>query len=110
MNVVAVAGRMVADPELRYTTTGVPVVSFRVAVRKVGKKEEGGDDADFFNVVAWRKTAEFVGNYFVKGGMIGVSGYLQTRTYETDGVKKYVTEIVADRVFFVGPKGDQNGG
>ncbi|MBP1577090.1 MAG: single-stranded DNA-binding protein [Oscillospiraceae bacterium] len=97
-------GRLVADPELRTTPNGINVASFRIAVdRPYSKNAE--KKADFINIVAWRQQAEFVSRYFSKGRAIGVEGSIQTRDYtDKDGNKRYATEIVADRVFFVESK------
>ena len=97
-------GRLVADPELRTTPNGINVASFRIAVdRPYSKNAER--KADFLNIVAWRQQADFVCRYFSKGRAIGVEGSIQTRDYnDKEGNKRYATEIVADRVFFVESK------
>lgn len=101
MNKVILIGRLVADPELRTTQSGLEVTTFRVAVDRPYSKD-AEKKADFIDVVAWRKTAAFVCQYFTKGKPIIVSGSLQTRTYETqDGSKRFVTEVLADNVEFV---------
>ena len=101
MNSVILVGRLVADPELKTTQSGLEVTSFRVAVDRPYSKD-GEKKADFIDVVAWRKTAAFICQYFSKGKPIAVKGSLQTRTYETqDGSKRYVTEVLADNVEFV---------
>lgn len=96
MNVVVLIGRMVADPELKYTPSGVAVCSFRIAVdRRVKSGEE--KQADFLDVVAWRQSAEFAANYLHKGRLVGVQGRIQSRSWvQQDGQKRYKTEIVAD--------------
>ena len=101
MNKVILIGRLVADPELKVTQSGVEVTNFRIAVdRPYSKGAE--KKADFIDIVAWQKTAAFVCRYFTKGKPIIVYGSLQTRTYETqDGSKRYVTEVLADNVEFV---------
>ena len=103
LNKVILGGRMVADPELKQTTNGVPVVSFRIAVnRRFGAKDGNQPQADFFNVTAWRATAEFVSRYFKKGSSIFVVGTIQNRSWtDPQGVKHYATDIVADEVSFV---------
>lgn len=103
-NRVILVGRLVADPELKTTPNGVNVCSFRVAVDRAFVK--GGErKADFLSVVAWRQQADFVCSYFGKGRSIGIEGSIQTRDYtDRDGTKRFVTEIVADRVFFVDSK------
>ena len=101
MNKVILIGRLVADPELRTTQSGLEVTTFRVAVDRPYSKD-GEKKADFIDVVAWRKTAAFVCQYFTKGKPIIIYGSLQTRTYETqDGSKRFVTEVLADNVEFV---------
>lgn len=95
-------GRLVADAELRHTQNDVAVASFTVAANRP-YKVDGKDVADFIECVAWRNTAEFVCKYFSKGKPIGVEGALQKRSYDgKDGIKRWTTEIVVDRVFFVG--------
>lgn len=104
INTVAITGRMVRDPEIRQTQSGVAVCSFAVAVDRAYKSGEERQ-ADFIDCVAWRHSAEFLEKYFHKGDMIGVQGHLQTRNWETDdGQKRKSTEIVADSLSFVGGK------
>ena len=106
-NKVIIIGRLTADPELKMTQSGLAVTSFSVAVDRRFAKESDEVKADFFNVVCWRKTAEFVCNYFSKGKEILVEGELQNRSYTAnDGGKRTVTEIVAGKVNFVGGKND----
>ena len=106
-------GRLVADPELRHTQSGVAVASFRVAVDRDFKDRETGErKADFINIVAWRQTGEFVSRYFSKGRMAVVEGKLQVREYnDRDGNRRYATEVVADNVYFGDSRRDgENGG
>ena len=113
-NKVILVGRLTADPELKQTTTGLSVCSFSIAVnRRFSKAAEGQPTADFFNIVAWRNTAEFVCRSFRKGRPILVCGQLQNRTWtDSQGAKRYATEIVADEVDFVDsrPDGAPQGG
>ncbi len=111
LNKVILQGRLVADPELRHTGGGVAWASFRLAVdRDFKNKETGERSADFLSIVAWRQTAEFVSRFFSKGRMAIVEGKLQTRTYDDkDGVRRYVTEVVADSVYFGDSKRDDGG-
>ena len=104
-NKVIMGGRLTADPELKTTPSGVSVTTFTMAVnrRYSGNSEQ---QADYFNVTAWRGTAEFITRYFKKASTICVVGSLQTRSYEKDGQKRYVTEIVADEAFFVDAKNE----
>ena len=110
LNKTFLQGRLVADPELRHTTSGVAAATFRLAVdRDFKDKDTGERKADFITVVAWRQTAVFVEKYFSKGRMAIVEGKLQTRNYEKDGVRVYVTEVVADNVYFGDSKRDDGG-
>lgn len=110
MNRVVLVGRLTKDAELRYTPSGVAVASFTLAVNRPFANQQGEREADFVNVVAWRKTAENLANYTKKGSMIAVDGRIQTRSYEKDGRRVYVTEVVADSVQFLGRSGSQEGG
>ena len=110
LNKVILIGNLTADPELKQTPAGVPVVSFTIAVNRKYQKEEGQQTADFISIVAWRKTADFVAQWFKKGKPILVCGALQSRSYtDNQGNKRYVTEVVADEVGFVEGK-SENGG
>ena len=110
MNKVILLGRLTKDPEVRYTQSNTIFTTFSVAVRKRFKSEDG-NDADFINVIAWNKTAEFVSMYFKKGMQVALSGRLQTRSYDAnDGTKKYVTEVVAEEVEFAESKKSFNEG
>lgn len=101
MNNVALTGRLVADPELKTTQSGIEVTSFRIAVNQNYVKQGEERKADFFNIVAWRQTAAFICKYFHKGYGIDVVGKLQSRTYvDNDGTNRYVVEVVADSVGF----------
>ena len=108
MNRVMLQGRLVIDPELRQTASGVPVASFRIAVdRDFKNKETGEKETDFINVVAWRSTAEFIARSFTKGRMILVEGRLQIRKYtDKDGNNRTTAEVVADAVHFGDAKRD----
>ena len=109
MNKVVLMGRLTRDPETRYTQgNNTAVCSFSLAVNR-RFKQEGQADADFINVVAWAKTAEFVSKYFTKGQQVGVIGRIQTRNYDDkDGKKVFVTEVVAEEVYFADSKKEQN--
>lgn len=108
MNSVVMIGRLTKDPELRFIAgSGKAVATFTIAVDRPFAKEK---TADFFNVVVWGKPAENAANYLSKGREVAVKGYLQTRNYEgTDGAKRYITEIVADEVQFIGGKPKESG-
>lgn len=99
MNSVIIIGRMATDPEAFTTQSGISRSSFKVAVQRDHKNQNGTYDADFLPIVAWRQTADYVNRYLHKGSRIAVNGSIQTRTYDAqDGSKRYVTEIIADRV------------
>ncbi|AEE13916.1 single-strand binding protein [Thermodesulfobium narugense DSM 14796] len=105
-NKVILVGRLVKDPELRYTADGVPVASLTIAVNRINRKNSTDQtNADFFNIVAWRSTAEFASNFMRKGILFLVEGRLQNRSYETkEGSKRTVTEIIADSIQLLSPK------
>ena len=105
LNVVAIMGRLVADPELRTTTQGNSVCSFRIACDRSYVQQGQQRQADFIDIVAWRQQADFVSKYFQKGSMIAVNGSLQTRQYQDkNGNSVTKTEIIADQVSFCGAK------
>ena len=104
LNKVILAGRLVADPELKQTAGGANVVSVRIAVNRrfQSRDAQQQNEADFFNVTAWQNTAEFIAKYFRKGSAICVSGSIQNRSWiDQQGQKRYSTDIVADEAFFV---------
>ncbi len=104
MNKCELVGRLTKDPELKFTAgSGTAVCSFTLAVdRKFVNQSTGQREADFISIVCWRKTAEFVCNYFKKGNPIEVMGSIQVRKYQAqDGTDRYATEVVADEVGFV---------
>ena len=110
LNKIILMGRLVKDPELRRTQSGTAVTSFRIAVDRDFKSQDGTKQADFFDVVAWRATAEFVSKYFSKGRMAIVEGQLQTRDWtDREGGKRVATEIVADNIYFGDSKRDAAG-
>lgn len=118
LNRITITGRLCADPELRKTTTGTPVCSARIACdRDYGKGEE--KETDFFDVIGWRNTAEFICGYFKKGRLLTIDGRLQTRGWtDKGGSKRVAYEIVADHAYFgdsksqeaAGAAGNQYGG
>lgn len=111
INRVILVGRLTKDPELRYTPSGVAVATFTLAVNRAFANQQGEREADFVNCVVWRKQAENVANFLKKGSLAGVDGRIQTRNYEgQDGKRVYVTEVVAESVQFLEPKGSQTGG
>ncbi len=110
MNVCSLIGRLTRDPELRYTpNTNQAVITFTIAVDKGLSREKREEmeaknmpTADFISIVAWGRTAENISNYVSKGNMVGVTGRIQSRTYEAkDGTKRYVTEVTASSVEFL---------
>lgn len=102
MNNTFLIGRLVRDPETRFTQNGKPVTNFSVAVDRNFTNQQGEREADFFDIVAWGKLAEIVGNNLKKGRLVAVQGRLQTRSYEAgDGKNRKVTEIVANEVRFL---------
>lgn len=106
MNKVFLIGRLTRDPELRYTGSNIPVATFSLAVNRNFSNAAGEREADFINIVVWRKQAENVKNYLNQGSQVAVDGRIQTRSYDDqDGKKRYVTEVVADNVEFLGTKG-----
>lgn len=106
MNKVVLLGRLTKDPEVRYTqTNNTMVATFTLAVNRRFVKPGEDRQADFINCIAWSKTAEFVSKYFKKGQQIVVVGRLQTRNYDDEqGQKHYITEVVAEEVYFAGDK------
>lgn len=109
MNKVFLIGRLTRDPELRYTGNNTAVASFSIAVNRNFTNQAGEREADFINIVVWRKQAENVKNYLTQGSQVAIDGRIQTRSYDDkDGQKRYVTEIVADNVEFLGSKGGAN--
>lgn len=105
MNKVILLGRLTKDVETRYTqSTNTQVSSFTLAVNRRFAKE-GEQQADFINIVAWSKTAEFCSKYFRKGQQVAVVGRIQTRTWDDDqGQKHYITEVIAEEVYFADTK------
>ena len=101
LNRTIIMGRLVRDPELRRTGSGVAVTSFSVAVERDYTPQGQEKETDFFDCVAWRQTGEFIAKYFTKGRMITVDGKLQTRSWnDKDGNKRKTVEIVADNAYF----------
>lgn len=100
-------GNLTRDPELRYTTSGIPVARFAIAVNRFKKKGEapGSQDVDFINIVAWRRLAEICGEYLKKGRPVAIEGRLQIRNYTgKDGQPRTMTEVVADNMQMLGGK------
>lgn len=108
MNKVILMGRLTRDPEVRYTqTNNTLVASFSLAINRRFARPGEERQADFINIVAWSKTGEFCSKYFKKGQQVGVIGRIQTRTWDDDqGVKHYVTEVVAEEAYFADSRRD----
>lgn len=105
MNIVLLIGRLVADPELKYTPSGTAVCTFRIAVDRIRKSESGEKEADFIDIVAWTHSAEFAANYLSKGSQVAVEGRMQTRSWvQQDGQKRWKTEVVANRLEGLGAR------
>ena len=112
LNHIVIMGRLVRDPELRRTGSGIAVASFRVAVDRDFAPKDGGErKADFIDCVAWRQTGEFISKYFTKGRMIVVDGRLEMRDWtDKDGNKRTSAEIVVANAYFGDSKRDGDGG
>ena len=107
LNLVALMGRLTADPELKTTQSGISVTSFAIAVDRKYQPQGEERKADFIDIVAWRNQAEFICKYFKKGSMIGIEGEIQTRPYEDkNGNKRKAVEVVVDHVTFCGSKSE----
>ncbi len=106
MNKVILAGRLVRDPEVRYTQTGKAVASFTLAVnRRFSRNADPQNNADFIPIVVWDKLAEICGNNLVKGSQVLIEGRMQVRSYDAqDGSKRYVTEVIAQDIEFMGSR------
>lgn len=109
MNKVILMGRLTREPDIRYTqSTNTMVTSFTLAVNRRFVRQGEERQADFINIVAWNKTAEFVSKYFKKGQQVGVIGRIQTRNYDDEqGIKHYITEVIAEEVYFAGDKKEE---
>lgn len=109
INRVVLMGRLVSDPELKTTASDLSVTSFRIAVDRGYVKEGEERKADLIDIVAWRKTAEFICRFFSKGSLIAIDGQLQQRTYHAkDGTNRNVIEVVADSASFTGERSSSN--
>lgn len=109
LNIVALQGRLAADPEQRTTQSGTPVTSFSLAVQRNVKGGDGEYGTDWIDCVAWKGTAEFICKYFQKGQLMAVNGTLQTRSYEKDGVKRKVTQVVVQSAYFCESRNTSSG-
>lgn len=110
MNTVNLIGRLTKDPELKFSASGIAICSFTVAVNRDFTNQQGEREADFIQCKAFKKTAENLANYQKKGNQIGVVGRIQTGSYEgQDGKRVFTTDVMVDRVEFLGSKGEQQG-
>lgn len=111
MNSICLVGRLTKDVELRYTPSNVAVATFTLAVNRTFKNENGDREADFINCVMWRQQAENLANWAKKGALIGITGRIQTRSYDNQqGQRVYVTEVVAEQFQLLESKGQGNQG
>ena len=110
LNKVILMGRLTKDVEIRQTPNKLSVARFTIAVNRRFAKD-GGQQADFINCIAWRKTGEFIARYFQKGSMIAIVGSIQTRSWDgNDGKKQYATEVIVDEAYFTGSKAESGTG
>ena len=102
MNRVCLVGRITAKPELRYTGGNIPYTRFSLAVNRTFSNAQGERQADFINIIVWRRQAENIVNYLDKGSQVSIEGRIQTGSYTAqDGSKRYTTDVVADNVQFL---------
>lgn len=110
INNVTIVGRVVRDLELRYTPNGIASTKFTVAVNRPFKGQNGEQEADFISVQAWRKQGENAANYLKKGSLVGITGRIQTGSYEgQDGKRVFTTDVVADSIQFLEPRNSAGG-
>lgn len=112
MNKVILIGRLGNDPELKYTPNGTAQAQISLATSEKWKDSDGNqkEKTEWHRIVAWRRQAEFVGEWLKKGQLVSIEGKLQTRSWEQDGQKKYMTEIVADTITMLGSRAEGSGG
>ena len=111
LNNISLVGRITKEVDLRYTQSNVAVATFTLAVNRTFKNENGDREADFINCVMWRQQAENLANWAKKGALIGITGRIQTRSYDNQqGQRIYVTEVVAEQFQLLGSKGQGNQG
>ena len=109
MNKVILIGRLTKDPELKKTNSGLSYVQFNLAVNRNYTNKSGEKQADFINCVVWRAQADNLVKYIKKGGLIGIEGEIQTRTYDDkNGIKKYITEVLCNSIEFLESKSQQS--
>ncbi len=112
MNKVILIGRLGNDPELKYTPNGTAQAQISLATSEKWKDSDGNqkEKTEWHRIIAWRRQAEFVGEWLKKGQLVSIEGKLQTRSWEQDGQKKYMTEIVADNITMLGSRAEGGGG
>src|SRR5258708_31707919 len=100
LNRIVLIGRLTRDPEMKYTPQGIPVATMGIAVNRFTKNDQGDYEVDFFNIVAWRRSAEFASNYLKKGRLVSIDGRLQARSWvdQASGQKRTVYEITAENI------------
>ena len=109
MNKTFLVGRLTKDPELKYLSNNIAVANFTIAINRTFTNQIGEREADFINIVVWRKQAENVKKYLSKGSLVGIDGRIQTRNYENpEGKRVYITEVVADNVQFLESKNQRD--
>ena len=108
MNISILTGRLTKDIELKFTNNNMAYCNFILAVQRDYKNANGEYEADFINCIAWRNLAETISKYVSKGAKIGVKGAIQTRNYEKDGQRIYITEILVDKIEFLENKNFEN--
>ena len=104
LNQAVLVGRIVSDPELRETDNGSKMSKITLAVPRSFKNSDGNYDTDFISCVLWQGVAENTVEYCRKGDLVGIKGHIQTRSYEVEDEKKYVTEVIAEKVTFLSSK------
>ena len=108
LNRIILIGHLTRDPEMKYTPQGIAVATMGIAVNRFSKNDQGEYEVDFFNVVAWRRSAEFASNYLKKGNLVSIDGRLQSRSWvdQTSGQKRTVYEVVAENLQGLGKRSD----
>ena len=108
MNKVFLIGHLVKDPELRYTSSNIPVASFTLAINRKFTNQNGEKETDFINIVAWKKQAENIHKYCFKGSRVSIEGRIQIRNYEDqNGQKRYVSEVALENIEFLSTKKEE---
>jgi len=111
MNKVFLIGRLVKDPELRYTESNIAVATFSIAVNRNFANQNGERETDFINIVVWRKQAENVKNYLTQGSQVAIDGRIQTRNYDDqNGQKRYATDYIIENAYFADSRREPGAG